>query len=341
MESIYCTLYNSKYLDKGLVLYDSLYNSIDVFKLYVLCMDDKCFEVLSSLKQPNHIPIKLEDFESGDEELIKAKGNRSIGEYCWTCTSSLILYILRKFNHEICTYIDADMYFYSNPQVLIDEMLLAGKSVIVVPHRFSRERKEEEKTVGKYCVEFNTFMNNKEGLEVLHYWRNRCLEQCSQEPDGVHWGDQKYLEEFEKHFSCIHVCSNLGAGIAPWNIEQYRDFNNDTLYSPLANDRVKLIFIHFASILYITNSLINTTICVRKGLDFKLVNSLYKKYLIELSTKKHFLKEKFGIETLIKRHPVSKGKRTIKQRISSSYLLAVIRAKYRVFIYGHTYYISL
>lgn len=342
MDSVYCTLYNSKYLDKGLVLYDSLCKCVGAFKLYVLCMDDKCFEVLCSLKQPNHIPIKLEDFESGDDELVKAKGNRTIGEYCWTCTSSFILYILRRFNHEICTYIDADMYFYSNPQVLIDEMLAARKSVIVVPHRFPKEKLEEEKIVGKYCVEFNTFMNNKDGLEVLHYWRNRCIENCGQVQDGIHWGDQKYLEEFEEHYDCIHVCSNLGAGVAPWNIGQYKDYNknSNTLFS-LADKRVNLIFLHFASIFYITNTIINTTIQVRKGLDYALVNNIYKDYLIKLSEKKLLLKESFGLDILIKRHPAAKGKRTIKQRISSSYLLAVLRAKFHLYNLGHSYYVSL
>ena len=37
---VYCTLFDSNYLDKGLVMYDSLVNSSCKFILYILCMDD-------------------------------------------------------------------------------------------------------------------------------------------------------------------------------------------------------------------------------------------------------------------------------------------------------------
>ena len=82
MATVLCTLYNSLYLDKGLVLYDSLCECAKDFKLYVLCMDDKCYEVLADLHQEHTIPIRLSDFENGDEKLLKAKENRSFGEYC-------------------------------------------------------------------------------------------------------------------------------------------------------------------------------------------------------------------------------------------------------------------
>ena len=61
MTTILCTLYNSLYLDKGLVLYDSLCECARDFKLYVLCMDDKCFDVLTRMNQANHIPVRLAD----------------------------------------------------------------------------------------------------------------------------------------------------------------------------------------------------------------------------------------------------------------------------------------
>ena len=109
MTTVLCTLYNSLYLDKGLVLYDSLCECAKDFKLYVLCMDDKCYEVLTDLHQEHHIPIRLSDFERGDDSLLKAKANRSAGEYCWTCSSSFIRYILNKYNEPICTYIDSDI----------------------------------------------------------------------------------------------------------------------------------------------------------------------------------------------------------------------------------------
>ena len=77
MKTILCTLYNSLYLDKGLVLYDSLCECAKDFKLYVLCMDDKCYEVLTDLNQEHHIPVRLSDFEKGDTALTIESGGIS------------------------------------------------------------------------------------------------------------------------------------------------------------------------------------------------------------------------------------------------------------------------
>lgn len=309
MTTILCTLYNSLYLDKGLVLYDSLCNCSKDFKLYVLCMDDKCYEVLIDQNHNRHIPIKLSDFEKDDKELLVAKSNRPMGEYCWTCTSSLIRYVLNNYNESICTYIDADMFFYTNPQVLIDEMIENGKSVMVTPHRFPKNNESIADKVGKYCVEFNTFLNNNEGLEVLDYWRNRCLDCCENIGDGVHWGDQKYLEELVEKFACVHVCQNLGAGVAPWNIIQYRKSISDKqnyIGWKYKQSEVPLYFYHFQSIKYITRHIINPNIRTYKNIDLSLVDLLYYPYLRMIEEKKQILEKKYGISFLIKQHPADK-----------------------------------
>lgn len=333
MTTVLCTLYNSLYLDKGLVLYDSLCESAKDFKLYVLCMDDKCYEVLTDLKQNHHIPIKLSDFEEGDDALLEAKSNRSTGEYCWTCSSSFIRYILKHFGEENCTYIDADMYFYSDPQILLDEMASAGKSVMVVPHRFPEDRKDEAKIVGEYCVEFNTFKNNAEAFEVLEYWRNRCLECCSNLGDGIHWGDQKYLEELVDKFDCVHVCQNNGSGLAPWNVVDYRHRGQsvvDITYLPL-NVNCSLIFWHFQSVKYISRRLVRTTLYRNvKGMDYKWVKSMYKDYLLKIDNKKSLIKNKYGIDILIKSHPSRKQIKETKSAYFLNYFNALklyIRAK--------------
>ena len=157
-----CTLFNSNYLDKGLTLYESLEKFSNDFILYVLAMDDKCYNILTQENRKHLIAIDLKDFEN--EDLLKAKSNRSFGEYCFTCTASLIKYILTKYNSKYCTYIDADMYFYSDPICIIEEMNRRNASVQITGHRFNKfEAIERKNLVGEFCVEFNTFKNNKEG----------------------------------------------------------------------------------------------------------------------------------------------------------------------------------
>ena len=55
------------------------------------CYDKKENEILEKFNLENVTLISLWEFES--PELLKVKPTRSIAEYCWTCTSSTILYV--------------------------------------------------------------------------------------------------------------------------------------------------------------------------------------------------------------------------------------------------------
>ncbi len=308
MKTTLCTLYNSLYLDKGLVLYDSLKECAKDFELYVLCMDEKCYEVISDIGEDRLKPIHLADVEN--EKMLEAKSNRPIAEYCWTCTSRLIQYILETYKPECCTYIDADMYFYHDPQILVDEMINAGKSVMMVPHRFTERNKSMAAKVGTYCVEFNCFKNDAAGLEVLNHWHNQCLECCSNLGDGIHWGDQKYMDEWPVMFSRqVHVCENKGAGVAPWNIALYKKFvfskKDEVIIGRETSNEIPLVFYHFQSVKYITRYKINTNIVTSHGIDLDLVYHLYYSYLIKIEKKKCILESKYNINYLIREHPAA------------------------------------
>ena len=304
MKTTLCTLYNSLYLDKGLVLYDSLKACAKDFELYVLCMDDKCFEVLSDIGEAQLKPIPLADVENA--AMLEAKANRSVAEYCWTCSSRLIAYILDSFSPVCCTYIDADMYFYHDPQILVDEMLDAGASVMMVPHRFPERNLSMAEKVGTYCVEFNCFRNDAAGREVLNHWHQKCLACCSNIGDGIHWGDQKYMDEWPTLFpGKVHPCEHPGAGIAPWNIELYKDYEaKDASVLYIRNhQRVDIIFYHYQSISYITRKTISTEISKDSGADEQLVRGLYKDYLVKIDHRKTFLYDRYQLYLLVTSHP--------------------------------------
>src|SRR5688500_7955422 len=116
----FCTLFDSNYLTRGLALYDSLVRTCPSFHLYVIAFNDDCYHYLKNSGIAHITPISLQEFE--DEELLKVKPTRSAAEYCWTCTPSVILFCIQKFDIPSCTYADSDMIFYKDPQVLLDEM---------------------------------------------------------------------------------------------------------------------------------------------------------------------------------------------------------------------------
>lgn len=303
-----CTLFNSMYLDKGLVLYKSLEKINCEFTLYVLAMDSRCYEILSDLNYDNLVPIKLQDFESKD--LLSAKSNRSFGLYCWTCSSSLIKYILERFQPDYCTYIDADMAFYSDPYVLVDELEKTGKDVSLVAHRFSWFDKKREKTVGRFCVECNTFRNSDESKRLLDIWIGQCIEDCSAKGDGVHWGDQMYISEWDKKYESVIESKHYGAGVAPWNLSQYKLLNNNSgTQLKYKGHQFPLLFFHFEGITYSSINDVNIHVYSDWGIDDTLVEHLYYPYLKQINQVKSLLREKYRLSTIITSHPAMKAKK--------------------------------
>lgn len=238
----FCTLFDINYLTRGLALYDSLVKHCPDFRLWILCMDEKVFEILQKMELKNVELITLEMFE--DEKLRKTKKDRTLGEYCWTCTPSLPLYIIKKNpNLDNVAYLDSDLYFYSSPEPIYREM---GKnSIMIIPHRIVPWKKEKEKDNGIYNVGMLIFRNDKEGLKCLQWWRERCLEWCYYRIENGKMGDQKYLDEFPKLFNGVCILENLGACVAPWNIGQYKI---EERKGRVLIDGYPLIFYHFGGL---------------------------------------------------------------------------------------------
>ncbi len=212
----FCTLFNSKYLTRGLAMYRSLEKEAKNFHLYIFAFDDNCFSVLKSLSLAKATIIPLVQFE--DKELLAIKSGRKENEYCWTCTPSVIRYAIKTYGLKSCTYIDADLLFFGNPQVLFEEM--GDKSVLITPHHYT-EKYDQSATSGIYCVQFVCFKNTTEGMAVLEWWRNACLEWCYCRMEDGKFGDQKYLDDWTTRFGCVHASEHRGGGVAPWNMQQY------------------------------------------------------------------------------------------------------------------------
>lgn len=320
MKVTLCTLFNSNYLDKGLALYQSLEEVCADFELYVLAMDDKCYEVLSDIGYKYLKPISLAEFETS--ELIEARGNRSFGEYCWTCSSSFIKYILDKYTPDHCTYIDADMYFYSDPAVLVQEMYEQNCTVLVTAHRFNWYENETTKKVGRFCVEFNTFANEERAKMLLNKWVEQCIEACYRGNDGIHYGDQMYIDKWCEDYDFVHETQNLGAGVAPWNIRQYKlisSANDRNIVVRCGRKNYRLVFYHFENIQYIEQKIVNIHVYKGWSIDKNLVDLLYLDYVQTTDRYKCVIRDKYSFLPLIKSHPVlmDKSNNAIKKIASA------------------------
>lgn len=298
---VFSTLFNSGYLDKGLVLYDSLCKNVKAFRLYIFAFDDFCYHVLSEYADERLIVISMKEFES--EELLRAKANRNAREYCWTCSCHTIKHVLERYKEPNCTYIDADMYFYQSPQVLFDEIRKDQCDASIIRHGFVdvAENRRYIRNSGEYCVEFNTFFATEKGMKILNWWCDRCLECCTEKMDGVHFGDQKYLEQMKSLFPEVHVIEHQGAGVAPWNIARFElesgaeDGDDILLREKKTKESFPLIFYHFQQIRYLSrrSADINAYMYPYRT-SLHLRDAIYLPYMRKLSEKRLELSEKYG-----------------------------------------------
>ena len=275
----FCTLFDSNYLSRGLALYESLNNNSPDFHLYIVAFDSACYQYLEKLHETKLTIISLTDFE--DEKLLQVKPGRTAAEYCWTCTPSILLYCIEKFRLPACTYVDADMIFYDNPQILIDES--PELSILITEHRYSRAY-DVSATHGRYCVQFMYFKNDENGLNALRWWRDRCLEWCFARLEDGKFGDQKYLDDWPRRFPGIWVLKHPGGGLAPWNIQQYTlEKTNDKLFISDKNKggRFPLVFFHFHGLKFFSDDKVECSGALYE-MDESVKDLLYFPYIRRL-----------------------------------------------------------
>jgi len=248
----FCTYFDHRYLPRGLALYWSLKYHCPSFRLWVLCMDRACYDILSQLGLSDIHLIALEDFERGDEKLLKAKQNRTPIEYYFTCTPSLLLFILNNYSEvDLITYLDADLFFFADPAPIYDE--IANHSIAIIEHRFPPNLRDLEK-YGIYNVGWLSFRRDEQAFACLNWWRERCIEWCYDRCEDGRFADQKYLDNWPNLFQCVVVLRHKGANLAPWNLANY------TIYADgnrVWVDEQPLIFFHFRGFKQITDWLYN------------------------------------------------------------------------------------
>ena len=215
----FVTLFDLLFLPQGLALHRSMERHAGKYTLWILCMDDEVHEILAELKLTNVQLLQLSLLET--KELKQVKPDRSVGEYCWTTTPFTPKFV---FDSDISvkrvTYLDADLWFRKSPAPIFQEFDQTGKSVLITDHAYAPEYDLSEKS-GKYCVQFTTFA--REGSEsVRKWWEDRCIEWCFARFEKGKFGDQKYLDDWPERFpEQVHVLSNHGWTLAPWNANRF------------------------------------------------------------------------------------------------------------------------
>ena len=279
MTNNYCTLFDSNYIAYGINLIESLKQHDRNARVYVVTMDRNVNNELQKLDFANVILIKIDDVEKEYYQLndLKKKDLKRV----FLHPPVICRYIMSLYEEiDRLTYLDSDLYFFSSPSPLFDE--IGDSSIAIIEHKFSFITKQNLK-YGRFNVGWISFARDSQGLDCINNWFDNCIDWCFQKVEPDRYADQKYLDQWPLNYSNLKIIKHKGANLAPWNIANYKinKINNEIFV-----DEDKLIFFHFANIKQLTGSKFKTNLSrVLVKTSGIIKNNIYVPYLRLLSNK--------------------------------------------------------
>lgn len=241
MSSIYCTIFDSNYVARALVLHASLIEHNQEALFAFVCIDDRAADLIEPLGLKRAVIIRPRDYVT--PALKEIEPSRSRGEYCWTCKPVVLLHLMDMFpDASWVVYLDTDMMLFNDP-----DSALAGESAHyqLTPHRFHKSFSEFATDAGIYNAGYMAVRNTAQGREVVAWWQERCLESCSVVLTADTYADQKYLNRIPELFPWGSISTHIGLNAAPWNIAAYEVTERDG--KVYLNDTV-LVLYHFQAL---------------------------------------------------------------------------------------------
>ncbi|MDB5600541.1 MAG: hypothetical protein JWN71_2585 [Xanthobacteraceae bacterium] len=241
MKVRYCTLFDTRYTTRGLTMLSSLMPFLrDGDEIVVLAMDDGAARILGQSGYEALTVVRVDALQ--DRELLDVRETRARREFCWTCTPAFTAWMVNNTaNGDIVVYLDADLMFFADPRILLDE-LSDGGNILIHEHRYSSDKAHFASTNGRFNVGFVAFRVGDESRACVTRWRAQTIERCELDPENGYCGDQGYLDEWPARYSGLRVMRNIGGGVAPWNVNQYQVRQNGA--GPTV-DGEPVVFFHY------------------------------------------------------------------------------------------------
>lgn len=289
-ENYFCAIVGTEYVLKIIALHQSLMKNSKIFTLWICCIDVFAYSILKEMNLNNVKLLQVDDIE--DTNLKDIKRNRSVSEYCWTLKSVLIEYLLVNYNLPSVLYCDSDLYFFSDPNMIFKEW--DDNSIYLCPQR---DRDWVEEKYGKYQAGLIGFKNDFYGLKSVRWWKDKCLDWCSANPDKGRFGDQKYLDLIPIYFPKVKISSNLGINAAPWNCIYNNNYIIDQNQNEVYIETDKLIVYHFACITIFNEQDFDLWSLGKLSIPNNILHLIYTPYLEEIQFNLTKLAEKLGEKT--------------------------------------------
>lgn len=238
------TVIAQNYVGYGIVLAESMKLSNPDVDFYIYFADGINHEISKILSDRNINYVDATKTTDADVFLSMAF-KYEITEYC-TSIKPFIISQLFKDKYDIVTYIDPDIYVYSDLCEPVFDKLKLGASIVLTPHICSPivddylPGEQAHLKSGTYNLGFVSIKNNPIGRAIASWWSDKCENSCFNDSFSGLFVDQKWINLVPGMFDEVFISRHLGLNMAYWNLHE-REISDG-----LVNGQYPLVFFHFS-----------------------------------------------------------------------------------------------
>ncbi len=246
----FCTSLDQGDLPGALALHRSLTTHAGEFELVILCMDAVVAGALQIRALPHTRLVPLAELTGAFPALAPARVDRTEAEFQLTCVPWLFRHLLPRIPAgELLTFLAGDLYFFSSPQPIYDE--IGAASVALSPFRYAAAHAALAR-FGKFNNGWLALRHDATGLACAADWAEKCATWCFALLEPARYGNQKYLEAWPEKFPGTVALNHPGANLAPWNVANVHLMA--AAPGPLVDGR-PLVFYHFHFLRHLVSQL--------------------------------------------------------------------------------------
>lgn len=246
-----CTIVSLNYFAQSKSLMESINKYNKDIDLFVLIVDKVNDEIKLKLEANEELSIKVNYIYDLDIENVDSMAFKyDLVEFNTALKPYYLEWILNNYDYNSITYLDSDILLFNS----LDDMygLLEEHSIILTPHLANGEEDKDTDIskiddflqYGVYNLGFISIKNDKNGKELITWWKEKLFNKCFLSSENFLAWDQKWIDFAPALFKSVYVLKNPGYNVAFWNIQnRFISKIGDEYY---VNDKYKLVFYHFS-----------------------------------------------------------------------------------------------
>ena len=196
---VYCTYFDHNYLSRGLALYHSLQRHAPGSRLWVLCLSEACHQTLVALDLPELVPVRLADFEAADPEVAATRAQPQHHRVLLHMYAGLDAFCAGARSGRRVGDLSRRRFVFlrvARDHLSRNWRTLPSPSFPTV----IRPSLQGFENSGPIMWDGWEPATMPDGIAVIRWWRERCIEWCHDVVDGDRFADQGYLDSFPRLF---------------------------------------------------------------------------------------------------------------------------------------------